>query len=125
MRKTQKKLIALGIAGIMIVGSCFPSFAAGTTSKTVDGVKVTGSSSISGATAKGSTSRSTLGNSTVRINYRYKVKNSMSLKDGSKYTATGGYSSAVSDTPSDAEKMYEVSGTHTAALNSGTITIYT
>ncbi|MDE6957140.1 MAG: hypothetical protein K2O96_03450 [Lachnospiraceae bacterium] len=125
MRKTQKKLIALGIAGIMIVGNCFPSFAAGEAKETVNGIIITGSSSISAATAEGLTRRSEPGNSTVKINYRYKVKNSMSLKDGSKYASVGGYLSQVKATPSDAEKMYQVSGTHTAALNGRTITIYT
>lgn len=123
--KKAKKVTALALAGVLVLGTSVTSLAAGTTSKTVDGVKVTGSSSISGRTASGWTERTTLGNTTVRINYRYKVKNSMTLRDGTQYAAVGGYRSSVTVTPDDADKMYEISGTHTAALNSGSITLYT
>lgn len=111
--------------GILIVGSCFPSFAAGTKTKTVDGIRVTATSSVSGRTATASTERTKAGTASVYMYYEYKQSDSNIIGTGTKQDLNGGTLVKVSYTPSNAVKMYDVSGTHKAYLPSGELVIYT
>lgn len=125
MLKLSKRVVSLLLVGIMVCSMSVVSLAAGTTTKTVDGVKVTGSTSSSGKTVSGSTTRTTVGLSSVEVDYIYKPTGSMTLKEDTLYASSGGYSSSVSKTITSAEGFYSVKGTHTATLSNGLITLYT
>ncbi len=80
----KKKLTVSTAIGILVVGSCFPSFAAGTKTKTVDGIRVTATSSVSGRTATASTERTKAGTVSVYMYYEYKQTNSNIIGTGTR-----------------------------------------
>lgn len=121
----KKKLTVSTAIGILVIGSCFPSFAAGSKTETIDGMSVTASSSVSGRTATASTYRSRTGTASVKMYYEYKRSDSDLLGTGTKEETKGGTLVKVSYTPSNAVKMYDVSGTHKVYLSSKELTIYT
>lgn len=121
----KKKLTVSTAIGILVVGSCFPSFAAGTQTKTVDGIRVTAKSSVSERTATASTERTKAGTASVYMYYEYKQTNSNLIGTGTKQDTVGGTLAKVSYTPANAVKMYDVSGTHKVYLPSGELVLYT
>lgn len=121
----KKKITAIILAGIMAVGMSFPAHAAGKKTSTLDGIDITGETKIEGLYASGYTTRSTLGNVTVKMTYECVLVNSNTVVTKTKSQTKAGTMASVRSTE-DVRYMLSVNGEHTMTVNNGTkVILYT